>query len=73
MFNGQMTPKELKMTKTLANLLKPYRVTFVDADGFTATHRAWTPAEALEWAGCYGWGTSTITTRLGRFVASVAR
>jgi hypothetical protein len=60
------------MTK-LINLLKPYQVSFVDADGWTATHRAWTSAEALEWAGCYTWGCSIITTRLGRFVASVCR
>jgi hypothetical protein len=48
-------------------------MSFVDADGWTASHRAWTRAEALEWAGCYTQGTCTITTRLGRFVASITR
>ncbi len=60
------------MTK-LINLLKPYTVSFVDADGWTATHKAWTSSEALEWASCYTWGSSTITTRFGRFVASISR
>lgn len=61
--------------KSLINLLKPYQLTVVDTDGDVFTHRAWTQAEALEWASCYGagWGTSTITTRTGRFVASVSR
>ena len=62
------------MTK-LINLFKPYTITVVDADGWTAVHKAWTNAEALEWAGLYGagWGTSTITDLFGRFVASITR
>ena len=74
MFNGQMTPKEFNM-KAITNILKPYLVTVVDRDGDVFTHRAWTSAEALEWASCYGagWGTSTITTRFGSFVASITR
>jgi len=59
--------------RSIINILKPYTVSFVDADGWTATHRAWTSAEALEWAACYAWGSSTITTRLGRLVACVTR
>ena len=72
MFNAQMTCKEFNMTK-ITKLLKPYIMSFVDADGWTASHRAWTRTEALEWAGCYSQGTCTITTRTGRFVASITR
>jgi hypothetical protein len=75
MFNAQMTCKELNMINLNKFLkpFKPYRVSFLDADGWTASHRAWTRTEALEWAACYSQGTCTITTRTGRFVASITR
>lgn len=63
------------LKRTLIDALKPYTVTVRHPEGETFKHKAWTTREALEWAGAYGkgWGTSTIRTRRGRFIASVTR
>lgn len=63
------------VTRKLINAIKPYTVTTRDSEGDTFKHKAWSTREALAWAKCYGqgWGTTTIQTRTGRFVASVTR
>lgn len=60
--------------KYLARLLQPYRVVAVDGSlgiWHRWTHRAWTLADALEWARCYpADAIIIITTRTGRIVAA---